>query len=792
MKFKLKVLQIHSICDFDLSWGNGCNRNVQLEFPQLLTHLYHQWQQAYLNYYQSLQGVRGKVTEGAGTAQPKDWRAILVEAEAKLLDRFHHWLLSPELFPIRREIANAASQSHVEWVDVFLTCISPELARFPWETWQIGTDINAVGKIRIARTPSNIQYEAVRPLRRKPRILAIFGDDTGVNLELDREALEQEFSHICQLKFEGWKQGETDSNELKTRICKAIADQKGWDILFFAGHSNEARLTGGELQIAPKMSMFISELEPCLKQAKRNGLQFAIFNSCSGIDIAESLINLGLNQVVVMREPIHNKVAQDFLPQFLQCLAEHKDVHEALREIYVFFKQQEKRLNYPSSYLVPSIFRHPEAELFRLQKPRWWRLLCPNPVEAVALTSLLGISLLSPIQDQLIDFRLYLQALYRQQTGQIERIQKEPVLLVQIDEASLEGSDNEAQQVCPLNYRYLSLLINRLSQLNASVIGIDYILDRDQEQPSAAALLADSIQAAVKQERLFIFAGVETSNPPQGVSDKVASLNWSMKADILFFPGFVELLSSDEECNDRCPFAYLMALAYQLNLSSDLKELAPITLENQTALRPQLFNNLTASSLDNNIEYLLKLKLPKIAQFFQWFHPIIDLSLPPNEVYQTTSAQNILSGSIPRNIENQVVIIAPGGYDGAGLNCEDGDNFSRPRAISFWQGVGNNRFTGGEYHAYTVHHLLRRRLVVPIPDFLMILCAAFVGKCTLMIIQENTYLKKQLRLVLGSATLVYILVALQIYISWAILVPCFFPIIVFWSYLIGGRNHESY
>lgn len=787
MKFKLKVLQINSICDFDLSWGNGCNRNIQLEFPTLLTHLYYQWQQAYLNYYQ---GLRGKVTEGAGTAQPKDWRAILVEAEAKLLDRFHHWLLSPELFPIRREIANAASQNHVEWVDVFLTCISPELARFPWETWQIGIDINAVSKIRIARTPNNIQSEPVHPLRRKPRILAIFGDDTGVDLEPDRQALKQKFSHIAQIQFEGWKRGETDSDELKTRICRAIADERGWDILFFAGHSNEARLIGGELQIAPNMSMFISEIEPCLKQAKRNGLQFAIFNSCMGIDIAESLINLGLNQVVVMREPIHNKVAQDFLPQFLQYLAEHKDVHEALRETYTFFKQQEKRLNYPSAYLIPSIFRHPEAELFRLQKSRWWRLLCPNPVEAIALTSLLGMSLLYPIQDQFLDFRLFIQALYRQQTGQIERVQKEPVLLVQIDEASLEDPDNEAEAFCPLNYRYLSLLINRLSQLNASVIGIDYILDQDTEQPKAAELLANSIQAGIKQERLFIFAAVEKSNPPQGVSDKIASLNWSLEADILFFPGFVELLSSDEDCNDRCPFAYLMALAYQLNLSSDLKELAPVGLENKTDLRSELFKNLTVSSLDKNIEYLFQLKLPKITQFLQWFHPVIDLSLPPNEVYQTTSAKNLLSGSIPRNIKNQVVIIAPGGYDGAGLNCEDGDNFPLPLAISFWQGP-SYRFTGGEYHAYIVHHFLKNRLVVPIPDFLIILCAAFVGKLTLMIIQENIYLKKQLRLVLGSSTLVYILLALQIYISWAILIPCFFPIVVFWSYLIGGRSHES-
>jgi uncharacterized protein YybS (DUF2232 family) len=73
----------------------------------------------------------------------------------------------------------------------------------------------------------------------------------------------------------------------------------------------------------------------------------------------------------------------------------------------------------------------------------------------------------------------------------------------------------------------------------------------------------------------------------------------------------------------------------------------------------------------------------------------------------------------------------------------------------------------------------------------MILCAALVGKYTLIILEENAYRKKQLRIVLGGATLVYILVTLQIYISWSILIPCFFPIVVFWSYLIGGRNYES-
>lgn len=59
----------------------------------------------------------------------------------------------------------------------------------------------------------------------------------------------------------------------------------------------------------------MQEIEGSLKIARKRGLQFAIFNSCNGINIAEFLINLGLSQVAVMREPIHDQVAQIFNDQ---------------------------------------------------------------------------------------------------------------------------------------------------------------------------------------------------------------------------------------------------------------------------------------------------------------------------------------------------------------------------------------------------------------------------------------------------------------------------------------------
>lgn len=72
---------------------------------------------------------------------------------------------------------------------------------------------------------------------------------------------------------------------------------------------------------------------PICKRPNSGGLQFALFNSCSGLDIAQGLINLGLSQIAIMREPIHNAVAQFFLEQLLQRLAPGQNMQTALHEV---------------------------------------------------------------------------------------------------------------------------------------------------------------------------------------------------------------------------------------------------------------------------------------------------------------------------------------------------------------------------------------------------------------------------------------------------------------------------
>jgi hypothetical protein len=309
-----------------------------------------------------------------------------------------------------------------------------------------------------------------------------------------------------------------------------------------------------------------------LTVAKERGLQFAIFNSCSGLSIANKLIDLGLSQVAVMREPIHNRVAEEFLVLFLQALTQYKNVHESVLAACEYLKL-EKNLTYPSSYLIPSLFRHPEAALFRLEpfglKQRLKQLI-PTRREAIALTSLILISLQLPVQQFLLERRVLVQAIYRQVTHQFEKVTTPPVLLVQIDEQSIQKAKIQTP-IVPMDRKYLARLVDKLNDVKARVVGIDYLLDRNQEQSDR--ILVQSLHNAVRNSAhptWFVFATTRDQhgqwlNP----LPDIASRNWSLQGEIDILPGYMQLFPFGEPNSEPLFFAGLLAISHQLQQISN-------------------------------------------------------------------------------------------------------------------------------------------------------------------------------------------------------------------------------
>lgn len=794
--FRLKVQKVEQICLFELSWGQGQNLAVQVNYPPLLTQLYQDWRQAYLNFYQSDQ-LRGRTVGGGIAAIVVDWHAELIKAETKLMYEFHRWLRSAELYEIRACIASAsqkavkANPDNPTAIQVFLTCAPIELDRYPWEMWELGTEFATTGSIQIIRSPLNINASTHRESPRigRTRILAILGDDTGLDFKTDQDAV-RSLSKIAEVKFVGW-QPEQSPTQVIQEITTAIADEQGWDVLFFAGHSNETDMTGGELAIAPGVSISISEIKPQLMAAKRRGLQVAIFNSCKGLSIADSLIDLGFSQVVVMREPIHNRVAQEFLVHFLQGLGKNLDIYEAVLSARQFLRM-EKSHTYPSAALVPSLFCHPGAALFRINPVHWhqkFRSLLPTRIEAIALTAGVILSALVPVQDFLREGRMFTQAVYRSATAQIPADEAPPVALVQMDTDSFQAAG--VSQFKPLDRTYLAAILNRLQQKNASVIGFDVLLDSPQTNvPRGDQILGDAVRRAVDNRTWVTFASIQKNGQEIGVNDKmgITKSSWTLQGNIQAHPLFVQL--PDQDCREVCPIAYLLSLV-QAGREEALKLPLP-QLDRTRNLRTQLLDTLQSLTLeDGKVPYLLHWKPPFDLQ------PVVDFSIPPNTAYQLIPAWQLFDTSgqyqFPM-LSRQVVLVAAGSDERLGMG-DAPDRFPTPAAMSYW--TGQRWLTGGESLAYMTHHWLNRHMITPIPDLWMVGAAVILGKAIALLLHRRSLRWNQARRLQVSAALVglsaiYALLGLQLYISMLVLLPWLLPSTVFLTYGLSAMKRRNY
>lgn len=823
--FRLRVSRFDAICQFELTWGQNQCITARLNYSGVLDALYQDWQQAYLNFYQSKQQIpdpsatepspmRARVVNSGSVTPNIDWQSRLIDAEIALLREFQDWLWQGELRDISKAIAAASRQlgeSSEQKIDVFLTCDPIDLARLPWETWEITDDLAATGKIRIVRSPSNIRAEAGKPGQtrwKRARILAICCDDVGLNLSKEKQILKS-LEPLVYVKPVGWSTNTHQTIEqVREEIVNAITDTQGWDILFFAGHSDETQMTGGKLAIAPNTSLTIEELKPYLTIAKNRGLQLAMFNSCSGLQIAESLIDLGLNEVVVMRERIHNQVAQEFLVQFARSLACYKDVHQSVQDATQLLLN--KRIQYPSAHLVPSVFRRLGTSSLKLIPPDWrqWlgALLPKKRYELIAVSLLSIISLLPSVQLGLLDQRLLTQAWYRQFTHQFtyqyEVERPAELALIRIDDESIKRDRYEIGRPHPMSHRYISQLIESLVASGVKVIGIDYLLDLPDQNSD---VLAATIKQATDQGTRFVFVKTPSNHgewlqTPEQIADprNVHANGVRSQGDDFHMPLQVASLET------ALPLSYWLSWLHQICIQTQTDTCNQSSIAEQQTLAtryakrhlPQLYQSSLSAAA-----YGLAGQL--------WLHPITDFSIPPQAVYRDIPAWELLYQKDAPELSylpQQTALITAGGYEYAGLTPGDGiENFAPPAAMLHWYlqaGAKNpyRKMTAGEHLGYLFHHFLYQRFVTPVPDLWMIWVAVIVAKVMLSWLQKgssNTFINQGLQpfqslslrqssklLFLIIGTLIYVLLSLQIYISFAVLFPIILPTAMFWAYAL--------
>jgi hypothetical protein len=755
-EFLLKVQQVGQICLFELSGDEGQNLAFRVPYPRELQQPYMAWRSAYYAYFAKAEHRAKKGVSGSVSLMPEpqiDGRTRLKMAEQSLLELFGKWLLHPDLNAIvemlRRVQGNGPLMLLVQCVDDLAAGVGVSLVKLPWE--ELPLLLGLLPSVQVVRTYQQRRGGVVKVKRPegKLRILAIFGDDVGLDLSEEREGIRTVLRSVADVRFEGWNITESEPSLVQKRVREAIEDELGWDILFFAGHSGEA--AGGELLLAPGYTALISEFRDSLRLACDRGLRFALFNSCEGTAIAERLIELGLGHVVVMREKITDGAARAFFKVFAESLVMedtsrlgYLDVQMAAwrgRETLRDFGRDDSR--FLSACLLPSVYSYPGVEPLRAKKWKWWKLLWvglkPTMWERFLLAGLLVLSLRQDVQAYLMDWRQWAQYAYQVTIQQQER-GAPSILLVTVN------------QPTPLSdVGVLADIIKQAGQMKIGVIGLDFILDQE-------SMYSDRLKQQVIESQKNGLNVVFASYGKEFASDNILQRRQGrIDADIQV------LVSPNRQ---DYPIFYSSPLVVNSESNNS---------QSTTSFANQLFCQSQSIRAKTCLKNALAVNQNLI------FMPQIDYSAPVENVYvemqsgfflspsARTSEQRKFLAQVRADPKKYVLIIAPN---------KSFDGFKVPRALQVSSSEileNSNKIPGGSIHAYQLYNLMRRRSIIPIPNLWMLLLTTLACKLILLttrILSLNTS-GTRFKIFLFLIPIIVCLSTLTLYHVSGILVPFF-------------------
>ncbi|OKH32649.1 Chase2 sensor protein [[Phormidium ambiguum] IAM M-71] len=383
----------------------------------------------------------------------------------ELQNTINYWLKSESFRKIDQKLRTKLVTT--DEIKIVLQTEDDRTRRLPWHLWNFFEDYpHAVVCL------SAPEYEPIKSLKKPAnkviRILAILGNSQGINVQKDREMLEQLPGAETIFLVEPQRR----------ELDRWLWDKKGWDILFFAGHSStHADGETGKFYINQDDCLTITQLKNSLRAAIKHGLSLAIFNSCEGLGLACQLISLHIPQMIVMREPVPDLVAQEFLKHFLEAFSHGESFYLAVREARERLQGLES--DFPCASWLPVICQNPaESPLVWPEKAKTTRnisrpILPNKQIIGVILTTtvvtagIMGMRSLGIFQLWELQF---FDILMR------SRPQEKPdprILIVTVTEADVRSQPPEERVAASLSDRSLAQLIAKLEQFQPRVIGLD-------------------------------------------------------------------------------------------------------------------------------------------------------------------------------------------------------------------------------------------------------------------------------------------------------------------------------
>ncbi len=455
--------------------------------PDLMESL-NRWQQVYRSLGSAYRIMPQEIIYGGSINRLEDCR----QKSRELRDQLNHWLASPLFRSIDQQLREALSLH--DSIRVVIRTQNSHLQRLPWHLWHLIDRYTNAEVALGAQQFKQVEIAKTHCSTGKVRILAILGNGAGLNIEEDRALLQQLPNADVTFLVEPSRQ----------QMNRQLWEQS-WDMLFFAGHS-QSEADQGRIYLNSQESLTLEELKYGLRQAIAQGLQLAIFNSCDGLGLARELEQLHLPQMIVMREPVPDLVAQEFLHQFLAAFVRGEPLYLAARQARERLQGLEGQ--FPCASWLPVICqssldqpidwqglvgRHSDRESQNLQaeqrqfsiipapqpyaptaSPFSWQRLRLIVLSSWIVTSLvMGVRLLGGFQS------LELAAFDHLMRLRPAEAMDDRLLLITVDEADLAYQDqNGMQRQGSLSDQALFQVLTKLKPYKPAAIGLDIYRDR--------------------------------------------------------------------------------------------------------------------------------------------------------------------------------------------------------------------------------------------------------------------------------------------------------------------------
>lgn len=639
---------------------------------------YSDWQ----NTYRSI--IRGRI-KFTPTQTPAQVMQVRLRPKTQTVDTtLNDWLKADEFKPVEEALRSQLDKAQVLNKEVRILLQigeQTELRHLPWSAWKLPSHYD---NAEIAISSPSYGKPKQAEIKGRLKILVILGDAKGIDVEVDRQLFQNlpGKPNVCFLK-------EPSRQEFHEHLFN-----QAWDILFFAGHSRTVDHQG-LMYLNPQDEVPISELTQALRESVSRGLKIAIFNSCDGMGFISALEQAQVNipQMIVMREPVPDRVAQQFLRDFLKAFSggqtepkvirsrrfnrqwlcqQFQSVGQILRSIlglstatrrpksfYTAVKSARRELekferDYPAASWLPVIYQNPAVE------PPTWAELTRQPIyprlqfRAILAISLAVTCLVMGVRMQGTMQRLELKAYdHLMQTRPMEK--PDPRLLVinidNIDVADQKSGKGKGSLDDPT----LFALIQSLEKHQPKVIGFD-IVRLDPITPEYESTLGKRLSSSQDPPLVFPCSGkTENSSgkakPPQVPDELIGFDNVPKDIDDVIRRYFLmeKPKGTDLNCNAHESLGFNLAMSYltQVNQNLQLGRTPEdyLTLGDQIFIRPNQFSGGYQNNPDVNKD---------IDQFILNYYPYQDFS----DIAYNVTLHEIQTGKVStEKIKDKIVLI---------------------------------------------------------------------------------------------------------------------------------------